>query len=195
MHQTDVMIDIETLSTQKNAVILTIGIAEFTLDDPEIEVANKKHFVINPSTAQRAGLHLDAATIVWWMGQSDTARASLSSKSSISLTNALHQLSEYIQAVRARNNKNRLNVWGNDPDFDMVILGEAYAAIGEQQPWQFWETRSCRTMKELGDRILGFNEKIDLPRVGTHHAADDDAVHQALVVKAIYEKLANNVKA
>ena len=32
-------------------------------------------------------------------------------------------------------------LWGNGSDFDNAILANAYRAIGQQQPWKFWNNR------------------------------------------------------
>lgn len=188
MQQTDVMIDIETLGGPPNAIPVTIGVATFNLDGKG--ALEKFQIHVHAGTAQKAGLKLDAGTVMWWMEQSKEAQQSLISKSAISLNQALTNLSEYISKIRSKNFRNRINIWGNDPDFDMVILGEAYKALGTEPPWRFYETRSTRTMLELAERLFNFNKKRDFPRLGTHHAADDDAEFQATMVQHIYQRLA-----
>jgi hypothetical protein len=186
--QTDVMIDIETLGLPPDGIPVTIGVCEFSLD-AEVTILNKFQIHVHAGTAQKAGMSMNANTLMWWMAQSKEAQASLISDKAISLTQALLKLSEYIAIVRAKNFKSRINIWANDPDFDTAILGAAYAAVGQTPPWQFYETRSCRTIQELGERLFGFNKKAECPRLGTHHAADDDAEYQAQVVKYLYERM------
>lgn len=188
MVQTDIMIDIETLGGPPRAIPVTIGVAVFSLDG-DTPVSEKFQLHVHPGTAQKAGLEMDANTIMWWMQQSSEAQQSLISGSAISLKLALDKLAEKISEVRNRNHRGKINIWGNDPDFDMVILNSAYQACGLTTPWQFWETRSTRTMIELGERLFGFNKKRDFVREGTHHAADDDAEYQALLVRHLYQKL------
>jgi len=189
MQQTDIMIDIETLGGPPDAVPVTIGVAAFDLTSNT--VIEKFQIHVHVGTAQKAGLTLDAGTVMWWVAQSKEAQASLISKSAVSLNQALTGLTEYVSKRRSRNFNNRLNVWGNDPDFDMVILTAAYKALGQEPPWRYYETRSTRTMLELAERLFKFNKKRDFPRHGTHHAADDDAEFQATMVQHIYQRLAN----
>jgi 3'-5' exoribonuclease Rv2179c-like domain len=188
MHQTDIMIDIETLGGPPDAVPVTIGVAQFRLDDPGT-ILDKFQIHVHPGTAQKAGLNLDANTVMWWMEQSQEAQQTLISKQAISISQALNKLSDYISSVREKNHKNKINIWGNDPDFDMVILDSAFKACNLATPWRFWETRSCRTMVEISERIFGFNKKTDFIRKGTHHAADDDAEYQAQLMQHLYKRL------
>lgn len=193
MHRTDVMIDIETLGNRATSIPVTIGVAAFSLEGDEV-VHDKFQIHVHPGTAQKAGLTMDAGTIMWWMAQSPEAQASLISKSAISLNQALTKLTEYICKIREKNFRMKLNIWGNDPDFDMVILGNAYRALGQEPPWQFWETRSTRTMVELAERLWNFDRKRDFVREGTHHDAADDAEHQAKLVRHIYDRLRTGVQ-
>lgn len=192
MPRHDVMIDIETLGTGTDAVVLTIGAMEFCLTDQEFTVHSKKLITINPRSAQQAGMTIDADTILWWMKQSEEARAALTSPLAVSLQLAMERLTEYIVSIRAKNTRQQLNVWGNDPDFDMVRLESAYRMAGQLAPWKYYETRSTRTMLMLAEDILGLTKRKDFVREGTHHAADDDAVYQAAMVHTIYKKLQNS---
>lgn len=184
--QHDIMIDIETLGTAHNAIPVTIGVAKFVLGG---EVTDKFQIAVHAGTAQKAGLTMDAGTLMWWMEQSQAAQASLIDKNAVSLSQALTRLTEYVSEVRNANHRAKLNVWANDPDFDLTKLQSAYDAVGQITPWKFWETRSCRTMVELGERIFGFNKKTDFVREGTHHNAADDAEYQALLMNHIYNRI------
>lgn len=190
MHQTDIMLDIETLGTKPGSVIVTLGVCRFSLDDDF--VTDKQEIVINVGTSEKAGMTMSAGTVLWWMGQGEEARSRMADNAkSISLTNALSKLSDYVSATRTKNFRNRINIWANDPDFDIVNTNAAYDAIGALPPWQFWESRSMRTIEELGQRLFSFNKKVDFPRTGTHHAADDDAEYQARVVQEIFKRMKN----
>lgn len=189
----NIMVDIETLGTQKNAAVITIGACSFSLDAPvegDQFIGETFECNIHPKSAEAAGMKVDMNTILWWMTQSDEARAALSSKNAITLALALERFTEFVKAARGTDErKQRLNFWANDPDFDAVIMESAYGALNMTVPWAFYETRSLRTVKMLGTRFLGEKDKWDLKREGTHHNAMDDAIHQARVVRYVLDKL------
>lgn len=186
--QTDIMIDIETLGMPPDAIPVTIGVAQFQLNDPGT-IIEKFQIPVHAGTAQKAGLTMDANTIMWWMEQSQAAQQTLISKEAVSITQALNKLADYIALVREKNVKGKINIWANDPDFDTVILDNAFQKCKIATPWRFWETRSCRTMIELAERLFDFNKKTDFLRMGTHHAADDDAEYQAQLMQHIYKRM------
>ena len=66
----NVMVDIETLGTSSNSVILSIGAVEFDNENlgAEFEV------YIDPESCTDHGLVIDAPTVMWWLGQSNEAR-------------------------------------------------------------------------------------------------------------------------
>lgn len=63
-------------------------------------------------------------------------------------------------------------IWANSPSFDCDILAAAYDAVGRTAPWDYWEERCFRTLKNLPGAV-------DVEHGGDEHNALDDAVHQA----------------
>lgn len=61
------MIDIETLSTQPNAVICAIGAVFF---EPSTGKTGPSFYqTIDPRTSQNRGAHISADTVMWWLKQ------------------------------------------------------------------------------------------------------------------------------
>ena len=71
------MIDLETLSTAADAAILSIGIQPFDPRGEGIDPAAGLVIHVDLQACMNAGLRVDASTIMWWMTQSDDARAAL----------------------------------------------------------------------------------------------------------------------
>ena len=153
-----VMLDLETMGTSSNAAIIAIGAVKF-----DKEVTDKFHVIIDLQSSMDAGLEIDGNTVLWWMQQSDDARAHFK-KEGVSLTDALMMFYEWFEYGD--------EVWGNGAAFDNVILLNAYKAVGLQPPWKFWKDRCYRTLKSLYPEITK-------NRVGTLHCAVDDAESQA----------------
>lgn len=164
----DVMIDLETMGQGPDAAIVAIGAVEFSREARELGA----EFYVNVdlASAQRAGGVIDADTVIWWLKQSEEARAALVRGSIYDLANALASFSIFLQR---RCDLGNVRIWGNGSDFDNVILANSYRRLSLPTPWKFWNNRCYRTWK---------NEHPDvrLERAGTHHNALDDARSQAL---------------
>jgi hypothetical protein len=159
----DIMVDIETMSTQNNAAVLSIGAVAFSKEGVSEERFYTK---VSLKSCEDYGLHIGADTVMWWLGQSREAQQALLGYAP-SLPDALLEFSQWL----GRFGKPKL--WGNGATFDNVILRNAYAVAGMKAPWDFWNDRCFRTLKGLSPSVV-------LPdRGGVHHNALDDAVYQA----------------
>lgn len=169
MHYKNLMVDIETLSTKPNALILSIGAVFFCTETGEL--GPEFYTKIDPESAQAYGGVIDASTVIWWLSKSENARKEITDKTStkFSLPEALWLFNDYISTNSI---SSELQVWGNGSDFDNVILASAYSSIEQTTPWEFYNNRCYRTLKNLYPSI-----KMD--RSGTHHNALDDAISQA----------------
>jgi len=174
----NVMIDLETLGTRPGCTILSIGAVGFS---PESSVLHSAPFysVISRASCKNAGLHEDPQTVAWWSRQSEQARQVLNEanewagekpeNSDTSLFRVLWRFDRWLSQF----NLSDVKIWGNGSDFDNAILAAAYAALGMEQPWPFWNNRCHRTLKSLCPQV-------DIRRgTGTHHNALDDASAQA----------------
>ena len=164
MRKQHAMLDLETLGKGSNAVIIAIGAVAFDRDGTALE-----GFYVNvePQSCTDIGMKMDASTVMWWMQQSDEARAAFK-KCNTPIQRALMQLSFWLS------NKctDDVWVWGNGATFDNVIISNAYILSGVQQHWKYSKDRCYRTLKELMPHITH-------ERTGTHHNALDDARYQA----------------
>ena len=169
------MLDIETLGKGNNALILSIGAVKF---DPRGEELDESFYItINPEDAQGWGLDIDASTVIWWMGKSDSAREAFKNPYALGLVDALNSFKNYLGCD--------MPVWGNGATFDNVILKNAYEVIGEPTPWTYRSDRCYRTLAAICPDVK-------MSRIGTFHNAVDDAKSQALHLQRIYKKLGLN---
>ena len=164
--QFDVMLDLETMGTSSNAAIVAIGAVAFDIDAGT--VGDRFYRVVDLGTSVAMGGEIDADTVLWWMQQSDEARA-MFTRDSVPLSVAL---AEFEVWMSERGEMTGARVWGNGAAFDNVILSSAYRRSAIKQPWPHWNDRCYRTIKAL-------YPDVKLERVGTHHNAVDDAESQA----------------
>lgn len=180
----DLMVDIETLSTEPNAVILSIGAVKFNphvLNTEEELNAEKFYINIDRDDSAKYNLHVCEQTIAWWAGQSTSAQAALL-KDQKPLREAIETFTAWIGEV-----PRVAKCWAKDPDFDVVILRKSYAAIKNGTfPVPYFLSRSVRTITDLA-----YPNEHDAPniRVGTHHNAVDDCISQALMVQHCYHRI------
>jgi len=180
-----VMLDLETMGQGNNAAIVAIGAVFF--EPTTGEIGDTFYRKIDLGSAAQFG-EIDPSTVLWWLKQSDEARAEITSNDAVELKHAIVDFTVWLHAKCERIN-NRV-VWGNGSSFDNVILSNAFKALGYGKPWRFWNDRDVRTVVELGRTLKGFDPKRDMPFKGTAHNALDDAIHQAKYVSAIYKALA-----
>lgn len=170
---THVMIDLETLGTDPDAVILSIGAVSFHPHHEGVE--GEFHARVDLASALRAGLTVTAGTIEWWMTQDRTqARQALLALPAVPLDKALRDFVQWF-------GPSSRPIWGNGAAFDNVILRSAFDRAGIACPWSFWDDRCYRTVKM-------FTPVVPLARSGLHHDALDDARSQALHLQAIIQQ-------
>ena len=169
------MLDLETLSARSNAGIIAIGAAVFS----ETEVFPNSYYVtVDPESCEKVGLDVSASTFVWWMQQSEEARAQFKTKG-LPLHTALEGFTNWCL------DNNVDEVWGNGADFDCVILGNAYDACGMKKPWSYSKNRCFRTLYSRVPKNVR-EELWAKHAIGTHHNARDDALRQANIAVELF---------
>ena len=168
------MIDLETLSTNPDAVILTVGGVKF---DP---LSQMKHWDdmyfrvdVNEQTEMKRDVMQD--TVDWWSKQpKEISDEAFSDNNRIGLQDMIKKINKFSVGVDV--------FWCQGPLFDYAILQNIYKQLGHPVPWQYWQIRDSRTLFSLVQRDL--NEK----RQGIHNALED-SIFQARKVQKIYRQL------
>jgi hypothetical protein len=180
----NVMVDLETVGRRPGCAILSIGAVLF---DPDSYRLGKSFYKeIRLQSCYDIGLHSDQNTLDWWSKQSEEARvtftsAQKASRKNVPVTKALEQFTAYLRVHDLTGNS--MKVWGNGANFDNTILGYAYHRCNMDLPWNFWNDRCFRTLKNL-------RPNVKVVRQGVHHNALDDARHQAEHALEIFKALA-----
>lgn len=191
------MIDLETMGTGAHAPIVAIGAVVFDeCDTARLIERSKKaldvvdlfgeknclYQIIKPESNVRKA---DMGTVIWWLRQSEEARAIFSKdqqeRHACELTGALGVLSFFIKALGAG-----VQVWGNGVDFDNVILATAYRDFCIELPWSHWDNRCFRTIKNIVS-VKPFKPAWQV----AHNAIDDagaQAIHLCQIIEVLREK-------
>lgn len=169
----DIMVDLETLGQRPGCTILSIGAVAFDPSTGEVDSANGFYVVVNRESCELHKLEEDQSTKDWWAKQSAAARKVLDQANdkskSYDLVEALDMFGTWMTSLAS---KRQLKMWGNGSDFDNAILAVCYARAGLPLPWEFWNNRCYRTLKNLVPTVA-------MARSGTYHNALDDAISQA----------------
>lgn len=169
------MIDIETLGTTPDCVVLSVGACKF---DPYIPQTPHSRQLWRPSTAEQlaAGRSVDDSTLVWWSKQAEHIREqAFSDQNRISLSDFFSELNRYLVGVD--------KIWCQGPQFDMVILENLFGHWQHHRNWAYWQIMDCRTVFNL--------MQVD-PRKALQqnaHSADEDAYWQAVAVQKTFDHL------
>jgi inhibitor of KinA sporulation pathway (predicted exonuclease) len=179
------MIDIETLGKGRNALIVSIGAVEFDLKQGIL--GRELLLNIDIGNAHRNGGIIDADTIMWWMKQSDEARAALATRPRMPLYEALDRLNYWMSDAEW---KRDVCVWGNGSTFDISILEDSMKLVHLNEYWSFRKVRDMRTFVDMFDRLGYFVPK---HKRGVAHTALDDARNQAQTLINLWEKVTDAV--
>ncbi len=169
-----IMIDLETLGTRADSVILSLGAVKFDLTSGKVDDEGF-YASISIDSNLDLGRRIQEDTLLWWFKQ-DIAAQSVFHEDKTALNQALEDFSDWVGS-------DDYEVWSNGADFDIPMLAHAYAQIQMEAPWKFWASNCFRTYKKLpGAKAIAGT----VPFAGVKHNALADAVHQAQVAQAIY---------
>ena len=169
-----VMIDVESLGTRADSVILSLGAVKFDLASGKID--DKGFYAsISIDSNQELGRRIQEDTLLWWLKQ-EIAAQSVFHEDKTTLSQALEDFSDWV-------GNDDCEVWSNGADFDIPMLAHAYAQIQMEAPWKFWASNCFRTYKKLpGAKAIAGT----VPFSGVKHNALADAFHQAQITQAIH---------
>ena len=168
------MIDLETLSTNPNAVILTVGGVKF---DPTTQMKpySEMYFRVDVDSQTKMGRDVMQDTVNWWSKQpKQISDEAFSDDNRTSLDEMIKSINKFSVGVDV--------FWCQGPLFDYAILQDIYKQLGHPAPWQYWQIRDSRTLFSLVPRDL--NEK----RQDLHNALED-CKFQAKKVQRVYRQL------
>lgn len=154
----NVMIDIETLGTQYNAVILSIAAVEFDTDG---NLGRRFYEKIELQSAIDVGLRIDSDTLIWWT----TQKPMVFKEMFIDALPLKRVLKRFVSWFRPENT----NVWANSPSFDLIIVKHALKTCGLKAPWNYYNERCVRTLSALVPEI----KSNAIPAIDAHNALAD----------------------
>lgn len=162
---TDLMIDLETLGTNPDCPVISIGAVFFDVDSKQL--GPTFYMALDVDEQIKRGRKVTGSTLKWWMGQADAAKRVFHEQAK-PVPQVLTTLAQWF-----KNNNSKTHVWGNGATFDISILENMFEMYGIEIPWSFSKIMDLRTFK----RFQAKGARVIIP--GTAHNALDDAVGQA----------------
>ena len=169
------MIDLETLGTAADSVILSVGAVKFDLYSTDIDDRGFYGSISIDSNFD-AGRRVSEDTLLWWLKQPAAAQA-VFFENKLPLEQVLVDLSDWIGT-------RDWIVWAKGPSFDIAMLEHAYKQFKMETPWEFWNARCVRTYMGLPDA-----KGIKAATEGVAHNALSDAYEQAKTIQMIHQKV------
>lgn len=164
-----IMLDIETLGTDPNSVIVSLGAVRFSWKDGE--VFDKFYVNLDAKNGVDLGMKIDPNTIDWWAKQPKVARDAWM-KDPVPVETALGMFNDWF-------GDKKHEVWCNGMNFDFPLLQNAYSAVGMKSPWQYFLLNDMRTIVN----VFNARDKYQVFRkenaVSVYHNALDDCIEQA----------------
>lgn len=170
---THAMIDIETLGTEPDCVVLSVGAVKF---DPFVSEEPHTRTLWRPSADEQinSGRSVLESTLEWWAKQEEHVREmTFTEEGRVPVKDFAGDLNKWLTGVD--------KIWCQGPQFDMVILENLFKQFDHHRNWAFWQVQDCRTI---------FNMMPTDPRKAIQqnaHSADDDAFWQAVCVQQTFK--------
>lgn len=175
----EVMIDIETLSTKPGATILTIGALIFNRANNN-NYENKFYKRIKIPIDDVSYFDVCENTKKWWKKQNSKCfYENCENPDRIFLKDALKELSKFIPEKSL--------IWANSPSFDCVILENAYRYYDIPIPWEFYNLRDLRTIMDIAN--VKHRDYSYIKEDYKTHISINDCIYQTYIIKECYKKI------
>lgn len=178
----DYMIDVETLGRTPSCKVLSVAFAAFG----EVEGVGPS-VKVTLELEEQGDRTVDWETVVWWMKQSEEARAVFSAPR-VPVAVGLSKLVEFVTDRTAGVGAAR--AWGNGSDFDNAIVADLFAWFNRRTgasfllPWDFRNVRCFRTLK--GVHRARYEQACgQVPRRGLHDAEADARWQAEIAVRIL----------
>ncbi len=179
MKYTHIMVDLETMSLQDDAAIMSIGAVPFCPVEGLAPEAEWFHEKCSLRDNEDAGRHVDGKTVEWWLTQDPEAQLELIRGPRKTFGRMIQLFQNWLMM---NNSVSPKFVWAMPPTFDIVILKNAFAQVGRPWPFKYNKVRDVRTLLD----VAGLDR---LEFEGVPHRADHDAAYQARMVIEAYKIL------
>ena len=172
---THAMIDLETLGTGPDCVVLTIGGVKFNPNDIS-EPWEEFYYRFDVDEQLEKGRTTQESTLEWWGKQEASVREeALGDGNRTPVLEVLQALNKWCVSANT--------IWCQGPAFDICILENLLKQYNHHTPWAFWKIRDSRT-------LFGIMPKDPRKAMQNNlHNALADAYYQSKAIQIAYKEL------
>jgi 3'-5' exoribonuclease Rv2179c-like domain len=147
MGEAHIMVDLETMGTNTNSIILSIAAIRFV---PQTgKHMGKFYRKINIDSYEKDKFTFDGDTLKWWMSQSQEARnEAFCGDDRLPIKKVLE---EFITWCRNISGNAIVKPWSHGASFDIPIVAFVMKHYKLKEPWGFTDIRDTRTYYETLD--------------------------------------------
>lgn len=186
----DVMVDLETLGTDFNAVVFQVAAAGFDIETGAI--LSEFSEIADISNLQEEDGVINGGTLKWWLNTDMYLLADLLDKGeSLSARDIFKQFHGWL--TKLHEGFENVYLWGNGILFDNAIIRYKLENYGLGYPIFYRNDRDVRTIFELAQNKAGESAKEMYDRIYdeelTAHDAMNDVINQVALVSDCYQIL------
>jgi len=165
----DFMLDIETMSTDDNALITTISIVRFDLSTGDLGTEYEIGLNWNEQIKHKA--HICPDTVQWWLKQDKEAIDTMLRIPQQKVDVVLDSINHFFKTSGLE--LKYIKLWGNGKEFDNIKLRNLFKRHGKELVVPYWCDNDVRTLVNLSN----INTR-DFKFEGIKHRGIDDCKHQ-----------------
>ena len=195
MSHLDIMVDLETLGTDPDAVV--IQLSGVVYDRKTGKTMEEFDEFISPKSALDAKLTISASAMKWWFQQDQRVFKKIilgAVSKGKDITEVLNHFNNFLEDVKTKYKTNSIHLWGNGTMSDNVWIDNCYRNTNVKNPFKYFEHKDVRTLVQLGEDILGRDCRDDIKFEGLEHDALADCYHQIKFCVKIYKEIIKNKK-
>jgi len=195
MNNTDhVMLDIETLSTEKNAAVVAIAAVKFSLRDNELgeEIFIPIKLDEYEKRTYKNKFHVSMDTLYWWLTRVNRSvcRDVFDEQSGQTIKAAATELVTFMQDAQY--------VWAYSPSFDVVICQNLCRVANASWPMSYKQELDLRTLVTLYKRLypsdyhaisMRATQQAKVHCTGKDHHPLYDAYKQVFILQSMKDKV------
>lgn len=169
------MFDLETLSQEPTAAIISIGACTFTPHG----IGDTFRCNIKPESSKAFGLTISEDTVKWWSERPKEVRDAVLTKN-VNLDFGLQAFHDWYKKT------NPSYVWSLGTTFDIIIAEYAFKRTKIDIPWHFRQVQDARTLFNL----FGIKSTdLHAAEGSMHHDALADSITQTKAIIAVLKAM------
>lgn len=181
---TNIMVDLETVGTAVDTMILTIAAVEFNHESGAIIDTFYSKIDIDSYKPYTGCFTLDGSTLTWWMTVApEAARKEAFGGERKPIKTVLENFAAWLKP------KGDIRPWSHGSCFDISILSHSLRILQLPELWRFWNIRDTRTLYDVAGVNLKTLPLTEAAKAYPEHHALGDCLRQIEGVRKSYEML------